>query len=352
MHMVNEDFSTFIYQPGMYELNFERTHQNFFPAHLKVPFYNNEPNEDNDIFSRRNLLISFSNNRGTLELQNKLSYINGELEIARIIDNLSGYFQTFINGKYSNYFISDLIKKASKSQKIKIIHEVYGIIDQLAISEYGSHPIQTMVEKASSKEEINLLINAVCKKKVFLKIATSPNGTHVIQKIISHFNENYRLKINKLIIENILSLSTDIHGVCIVVKYICNCDNIKNLTYIVFLFTQYFRFVSENEYGNYAVQALCKKVQNIENLNTIMNNTILENFLNLSMNKFGNHIINSYLYKINSADLKKLLDYLSVDNRLTTLYYNEFGNSIICRLLNAANQNEKEFFLSLLPISY
>ena len=46
-----------------------------------------------------------------------------------------------------------------------------------------------------------------------------------------------------------------------------------------------------------------------------------------------------------------MLDYLSVDNRLTTLYYNEFGNSIICRLLNAANQNEKELFLSSVTMS-
>ena len=350
MHMVNEDFATFNYQPGMYEVNYDCTHQNFYPDYLRLPCI--EQPDDNDIFSRRNLLISFSIKRRTLELQNKLSYINGELEIARIIDNLSGCFQTLINGKYSNYFISDLIKKASKSQKIQIIHEVYPIIDQLAMSEYGSHPIQTLVEKASSKEEINLLINAICKKKVFLKIAKSPNGTHVIQKIICHFNENYRVKINKLIIENILSLSTDIHGVCIVVKYITNCENVKNLTYIVFLFTQYFRFVSENEYGNYAVQALSKKVQNFENLNTIMNNTILENFLNLSMNRFGNHIINNILYKISSANLKKVVDFLSVDNRLTTLYYNEFGNSIVCRLLNAANQSEKELLLSLLPISH
>ena len=350
MHMANEDYATFNYQPGMYEVNYDCTHQNFYPAHMRLPCI--EPTDDNDIFCRRNLLISFANNRRTLELQNKLSYINGELEIARIIDNLCGCFQTLINGKYSNYFISDLLKKASKSQKIQIIHEIYPIIDQLAISEYGSHPIQTLVEKASSKEEINLLINAICKKKVFLKIAKSPNGTHVIQKIICHFNENYRVKINKLIIENILSLSTDIHGVCIVVKYITNCENVKNLTYIVFLFTQYFRFVSENEYGNYAVQALSKKVQNFEKLNTIMTNTILENFLNLSMNRFGNHIINNFLYKISSANLKKVFDFLSVDNRLTTLYYNEFGNGIVCRLLNAANQSEKELLLSLLSLSH
>ena len=83
-----------------------------------------------------------------------------------------------------------------------------------------------------------------------------------------------------------------------------------------------------------------------------MTNTILENFLNLSMNRFGNHIINNFLYKISSANLKKVFDFLSVDNRLTTLYYNEFGNSIVCRLLNAANQSEKELLLSLLSLSH
>ena len=89
-------------------------------------------------------------------------------DLNMVISNLKGHFANLIIGKHSNYFMTDLIKKATKKQKILILREVYSQIGRLAINEYGTHPIQTFVERASSKEEITMIINSIAKKIHFL----------------------------------------------------------------------------------------------------------------------------------------------------------------------------------------
>ena len=79
--------------------------------------------------------------------------------------------------------MNDLIKMATKKQKIVLLREIYSQISKLAINEYGTHPIQTFVERASSKEEITMIINSIAKKNSFVNICTNVNGTFVIQKI-------------------------------------------------------------------------------------------------------------------------------------------------------------------------
>ena len=300
--------------------------------------------KENNKFTRENLLISLSTNKGTLELQKGIQKISKEKEISKIIENLSGSLTMLINGKFSNYFMSDLIKKCSKSQKLKIIYEIYSKIDQLAINEYGSHPIQTLIEKASSKEEINLIINPLTKKNNFLKVAKNPNGTHVIQKLITLINENYRMKLNNLILSNMLTLSTDAHGVCIVVKFITTCENQKYLSLVVNLFSQYIRYVSDDQYGNYAVQALIKTVSRNEKLNLILSDAIIKNFVNLSTNQFGSHIISNFLATTNDYNKCKVFKYLYNENKIGKINSNLYGHSIICKYLKLIDSSGKKAF--------
>lgn len=41
-----------------------------------------------------------------------------------------------------------------------------------------------------------MIVNAISSKNKLIKIAKNSNGTYVVQKIISYFNEKYRNKMN------------------------------------------------------------------------------------------------------------------------------------------------------------
>ena len=85
------------------------------------------------------------------ELQVKLLHETNYAKISKIVNNLKGSYLSLIFGKNSNYFISVLIQKATKMQKIEILEEIEEDIPRIAINEFASHPLQTIIEKASSK---------------------------------------------------------------------------------------------------------------------------------------------------------------------------------------------------------
>ena len=92
--------------------------------------------------------------------------------IFSLITSLKNNFTRLIMGKQTNYYISDLIKKSTKKQKLLILSEIYDDIKNLSINDYGTHPIQTFIVRASSKEEICLITNSISNQYTFLKLST------------------------------------------------------------------------------------------------------------------------------------------------------------------------------------
>lgn len=250
------------------------------------------------------LPLNSSTNLKDLKLLATISSKNISSEqIANIILYYLNSFSSLFVGKTTNYQISELIKKASKQQKIEIFNEIGSDIENIAMNEYGSHPLQVLIEKASSKEEVRLIINYLTKCKDFVALCKSQQGSFVIQKIISYFHEKYRNQLNRLILENILILSTDMNGVLIVNKYINSCENKETLSFLTSLFCKNIIFLSVNKYSNYAIQTLMKKVRSFGNLLSSFYQSIDKNFMPIYGDQYGIHVINTFSYI--SLDFKR-----------------------------------------------
>ena len=255
-------------------------------------------------------------------------------QIEDIIPKLKGKFFQLMNGKNSNYLMSELIQNASKKQKLIILSEIYNQIDILAINEYGSHPLQTLIEKASSKDEIIMIINAISSRNKLIKIAKNSNGTYVIQKIISYFNENYRNKINKIILKHFTELCYNMYGVCIIKKFINTCENEQILFSLFSLFIQNFVNISENQFGNYAIQIFIEKIANNEKLFSVFEQTITFNFIRLSINRFGSRVIECFIEKLNRRKKMQLFNCILEMGYLNQIITNKYGKYVICKLFN------------------
>ena len=272
-----------------------------------------------------------------------------------IIQKLQGNFSNLMQGNNSNYFISDLIKKCTKKQKIIILNEIFYNIDNLSLNEYSNHCIQTLIEKASSKEEIILIINSLShNKEKVLEICKNEYGSFVIQKILTYFNENYRYKINEIILNNLYELCIDMYGVCVVKKFINNTNNqIYSNILIKNIFINFYK-IAKNNYGNYAIQNLIDKFYKNENfmnylLNLIFYNNI-NNFLDISINRFGSHIVEYIISKLGKSKKKKI--FLDIYNNISngnliikTIYFNKYGKYVINKLLIGFEFEEKNYFI-------
>lgn len=239
-----------------------------------------------------------------------------------------------MNGKNSNYIMSELIQNASKKQKLIILSEIYNQIDILAINEYGSHPLQALIEKASSKDEIIMIINAVSSKNKLIKIAKNSNGTYVVQKIISYFNENYRNKINKIIIKHFTELCYNMYGVCVIKKFINTCENEQILLSLLSLFMKNIINISENQFGNYAIQIFIEKISKKEKLFSLFEQYIIFNFIRLSINRFGSRVIECFIEKLNRRKKIQLFNCLLETGYLNQIIINKYGKYVIYKLFN------------------
>ncbi len=79
----------------------------------------------------------------------------------------------------------------------------------------GTHALQSLIEIMNLKEEEEL-IKSILNEDNILQLAINSNGTHIIQKIISCFDEENRRKVNNCVINNFPKLCVNPNGICVV----------------------------------------------------------------------------------------------------------------------------------------
>lgn len=136
--------------------------------------------------------------------------------IDTILEELNGTFRSIIKNKNGNYFCSDLLKVCNKDQRIKILKELSDTISEDSTDEFGTHPIQNLIEIACSEEEYILLLSSFKDYNKILMNSLNQNGSFVIQKLIVHIPERFRMEFNLIFVKFVCILSRDMFGVCTV----------------------------------------------------------------------------------------------------------------------------------------
>lgn len=83
----------------------------------------------------------------------------------------------------------------------------------------GTHALQSLIEIMNLREEEEA-IKKILNEEIILNLSLNSNGTHIIQKIISCFDEENRLQVNKCVIKNFPKLCMNANGICVVKLFI------------------------------------------------------------------------------------------------------------------------------------
>ena len=287
----------------------------FFSPSLKAcnfpPPQQNVNLEKMNFFPNNNILSIFNDKNLTKELQKNLSTAQNDY-IDKIVNELKGFYRLIIKNKNGNYFCSDLIKKCTKDQRIKILKELSNTISQDCIDEFGTHTIQYLIEYASGEEEYMLLLYSFDKVNCILMAAMNKNGTYVIQKLIVHIPERFRMNFNLIFVKTVFILSRDMYGICAVKKFVGYTQN--ELIRKQFLNCVYNNFnnISSNKYGNYLIQYLLEKWWKTAD-GVYLKKLIFSKFLILAANNYSSFICDLF-YKLCNDEEKKLLVTFINDN--------------------------------------
>ena len=287
-------------------------------------------------FSKQNILFSFTNQKSTKQLQKSLVGISKDI-IDFIIYELTGCFRMIIRDKNGNYFCSDLLKICDKNQRIKILKELSNTINEDCTDEFGTHTIQNLIEFASSEEEFKLLLVSFNDFNKITVTALNQYGTHVIQKLIVHIREKFRMVFNLMFVKFILVLSRDMYGVCAVKKFIAYTKNEVILKQFLNLVLTNFINISGNKYGNYLIQYLLEKWWKKEE-GISLKNIIISKFPILAENRYSSYVCSLFIKLCNDEEKKQLLVSL---NKHKNKNKNNNANSTILVYINEINNSMK-----------
>ena len=284
-------------------------------------------------YSKSTILSAFHNQRNTIILQKSLSDINKDTKNT-IIKELSGIFSKIIKNKNGNYFCNDLFKVCDKNQRITVLKEISNTISEDCVDEYGTHPIQTLIELSECEEEYKLILSSFNDYNKILTASLNSNGSYVIQKIIVHIPERYRMEFNIMFIKYLSILSMDMYGVCTVKKFIGYTKNELLVKQILNIILTNFVNISENQYGNYLIQYLLEYWWN-RNEGIFLKKLCISKFHILASNHFSSYICDLFIKLASFEEKKLLMSSIIKDKTITLLTNNNSGNIIVNKLMNS-----------------
>lgn len=130
-----------------------------------------------------------------------------------------------------------------------------------------------------------------CLQSNELDLSYNTEGTHVIQKILSCFNEDERLELNNVLSDknNLSTLCQDAKGICVIKKLILGTKDINNKIKIVEGVYNNCVEIALSPYGNYIIQIIFEEWDVDICLKLI--EACIENAFILSCQKYSSNII-------------------------------------------------------------
>ena len=299
----------------------------FSPTFNKFSLYSDQQLlDENNLFSKNNILTAFNSQKSTKILQKCLSGASKEI-IDKILEELSGNFRTIIRNKNGNYFCTDLLKVCNKEQRLKILKELSPTISQDCTNEFGTHPIQKIIELSSKEEEFKLLLCSFNNMDNILMASLNQNGAFVIQKLIVHIPEKFRMDFNFIFVKFVSILSRDMYGVCTVKKFIGYTQNELIVKQILNSILSNFVDISGSQYGNYLIQYLLEKWWKTEE-GVYLKKLIISKFQTLASNHYSSFVCDLFLKLSSTEEKRNFIKNIKQNKDKIPFYLNKITNDL------------------------
>ena len=285
------------------------------------------------LFTKKEIFAALVTQKTSIVLQGTIREMNST-EIANFIKELKGSFIQIMKDKNGNYLCSDLFKSSTPSQRIEILQEIFPKFDDLSIHEYATHPIQTLIELAHTTEEIALITSSLSTHTKIIKVSLNPNGSYVIQKIISNIQEEKRQNFNMYLLSIIPLLSQDMYGVCTSKKFVSFTHSPLLVQGMITMITNNFFAIAQNQYGNYLIQYILELWWNKNEL-CYIKQIIAKYFYQFSINQYASHISESYIKMLSESERKIFLSVLLHNGMYFTLLKDKYGVYVMNKLSNS-----------------
>ena len=199
--------------------------------------------------------------RGSRIFQNYLKNTHTDI-LHQIFTEIKHKLSDLIKDSYANYFCKKLFNCLNQKDRVEFLSIIQNDLNNLAIDYIATYPIQGIIEQLGSKTEKTIIYLGI--KNYIPIFCYNVYGTHILEKILSYFEEEFTFEIIDFVYNNFIDLAYHINGICIVKKLLL-------MTHRKELHQKLKKIIIENalnliihQYGNYVIQVIFENWDDIE----------------------------------------------------------------------------------------
>ena len=292
---------------------------------------------DHFIYSKiqGNFVNIIKTHKGSRIFQNYLKNTHSDI-LHQIFLEVNPYLKELLIDPYANYFCRKFFTFLNQKDKTDFLLSIENSLIKLSTNSIGTYPIQGIIEHIGSKIEKNIIINAI--KDHIEELSLDPYSSHVIEKILSCFEEEYISFIYDYISQNFLKLAYNANGICLVKKIITFTHKIKIHEHIKTIVEENSMDLIKHPYGNYVIQVL------VDNWDLPEVKQILKlydkQFTSLSMEKYSSNVMERCIEKSDDI-LSQYINEVCESGKIFEVMKNNFGNYVIQKALRLCSGNDR-----------
>ena len=283
-----------------------------------------------------NIINIIKTHKGSKLFQNNVKSFSSEI-IHQIFLEISSSLIELIIDPYANYFIKKFYNYLNEKDKIDFLLFISDYFIKLSTNIIGTYPIQGIIELITSKNEKKIIINAI--KDSLIELCYDKFGTHILEKIISCFENEYIEFIFDFVEKNFLLLSNHINGICIVKKIVSYLNKKDIHEKIKKIINDNAINLIQHPYGNYVIQTLIDYWEIDEILQITLN--FKNKFTFLSNLKYSSNVVEKLMEK-SEIILKEYINEICKDGKISEIMKNNFGNYVIQKALKISVNEDKK----------
>jgi hypothetical protein len=247
-----------------------------------------------------------------------------------LIDNL----EELITDPYANYFCKKFFTYLNQKDRIDFLKKIEKSMVQLSSNSIGTYPMQTIIEHVGSKNEKIIIISAL--KDNIKELSFDPFGSHVVEKLLGCFEEEYISFIYDYVYENFLVLANHNNGIC-VVKKIVGLTHKKNLhdKIKIIIKENALQFV-EHPYANFVIQVVIECWSDYKDILDLFD----KKYYSLSLEKYASNVVERCIEKDESI-LNYYIDEIITSNHIYDVMKSNYGNYVIQKAIKLSKGESK-----------
>ena len=280
------------------------------------------------------IILIIKNHKGSKIFQKYLKSTHSAEILHLIFVELQPNLEELIIDPYANYFCKKFFTYLNQKDRLEFLQTIEQSLIKLSLDSIGTYPIQSIIEHLNSKNEKNIIISGI--KENFERLIYDTFGCHVLEKLLTCFEDEYINFIYNYIVDNFLNLTNNSNGIYII-KKILTFTQKKNLhEKLKTIVQKNIIFLIKQLYGNFVIQVIIEAWDDYKDITDLLKG----NYFELSFEKYASNVIERCLEKDEDI-LENYINEIVESKCIPDVMKSNYGNYVIQKAIKLAKGSSK-----------